>query len=439
MSTNVLTGRNIAALGFMTFAMYLGAGNLIFPPFLGFQAGEHFLSGMTGFLLTGVGLPALALIIVALVKGSDNLTAALPRPLATSFWVMVFIVIGPVFVIPRAITVAYQFSFAPFIGGDVLVPFSIAFCVITILFSLFPGKLVDTIGKWLTPILLAILAVMAAFAFLFPAGQVMQAKGPYVDGALAEGLTQGYMTMDALGSIGFGWVIFRAIKSMGVECPKATAKYTFIAAVMYATAMAAVYMSLAYIGSTSADLGTDFTNGGEILTAFTNHHFGVFGTMLLGLVMILACLTTAIGVTTAGSEFYNRTFSSVSYSRSVWVTMILAGLVANVGLDQLLAVTLPVVVALHPIAIALLMIAPLRHRVAPAAVLMTVAIALIFGCFDAAHILGSMPETWDVWFTQYVPLYHYYAGWIVPTIVMLVAGLVVTRIIKQPVAAVVNA
>jgi branched-subunit amino acid permease len=102
-------------------------------------------------------------------------------------------------------------------------------------------------------------------------------------------------------------------------------------------------------------------------------------------------------------------------------------------------VTLPVVVALHPIAIALLMIAPLRHRVAPAAVLMTVAIALIFGCFDAAHILGSMPETWDVWFTQYVPLYHYYAGWIVPTIVMLVAGLVVTRIIKQPVAAVVNA
>ncbi|MGF1757577.1 branched-chain amino acid transport system II carrier protein [Photobacterium sagamiensis] len=437
MSTNVLTGRNIAALGFMTFAMYLGAGNLIFPPFLGFQAGEHFLSGMAGFLLTGVGLPALALIIVALVKGSDNLTAALPRPLATSFWVMVFIVIGPAFVIPRAITVAYQFSFAPFIGGDVLVPFSIAFCVITILFSLFPGKLVDTIGKWLTPALLAILAVMAAFAFLFPAGQVMQAKGPYVDGALAEGLTQGYMTMDALGSIGFGWVIFRAIKSMGVDCPKATAKYTFIAAVMYATAMAAVYLSLAYIGSTSADLGTDFTNGGEILTAFTNHHFGVFGTMLLGLVMILACLTTAIGVTTAGSEFYSTTFTAVSYRRSVWGTMILAGLVANIGLDQLLAITLPAVVALHPIAIALLLIAPVRKALAPSMGLVTVGTALVFGCLDAVHILDRMPEGVDQVLKHQLPLYHYYAGWVVPTMSVLVVGLVWSRMVNKTTRAVV--
>ena len=72
----MLSARNIAALGFMTFAMYLGAGNLIFPPFLGLQAGEHFASGMAGFLLTGVGLPALALVMVALVNGSDNLTAA---------------------------------------------------------------------------------------------------------------------------------------------------------------------------------------------------------------------------------------------------------------------------------------------------------------------------------------------------------------------------
>ena len=86
----MLSARNIAALGFMTFAMYLGAGNLIFPPFLGYQAGENFLSGMSGFLLTGVGLPAMALVMVAIVNGSDKLTAALPKPLATSFWVMVF-------------------------------------------------------------------------------------------------------------------------------------------------------------------------------------------------------------------------------------------------------------------------------------------------------------------------------------------------------------
>ena len=412
----MLSARNIAALGFMTFAMYLGAGNLIFPPFLGYQAGEHLFQGMAGFLLAGVGLPAFALVIVALVGGSDNLTAVLPRRLATAFWIMVFIVIGPAFVIPRAITVAYQFGFSPFFGDHALVPFSIVFCVVAVLFSLYPGKLVDNLGKFLTPALLTILIVMAMAALFFPNEGVSAATGAYVKGAFAEGVTQGYMTMDALGSIGFGWVIFRAIKSMGVNNPKAITKYTLIAALMYAVAMALVYIALAYIGATSSG---EFTNGGDILTTFTTEHFGVFGTLLLGAVMVLACLTTVIGVTTAGSEFYSRTFTNVSYRNSVLVTMIISALVANIGLEQLLAITLPAVVALHPIAIALLFIAPLQRMVSMSGVLATVATALVFGGLDALHILGSMPANIDAVLSQYLPLYTYYAGWIVPTAVVL--------------------
>ncbi|MGF1732390.1 branched-chain amino acid transport system II carrier protein [Photobacterium kasasachensis] len=430
----MLSARNIAALGFMTFAMYLGAGNLIFPPFLGLQAGEHFAAGMAGFLLTGVGLPALALVIVALVKGSDNLTAALPKPAATSFWVMVFIVIGPAFVIPRAITVAYQFSFAPFIGEAALLPFTAFFCLAVIMFALYPGKLVDTLGKWLTPVLVVILTVLAATALLSPGGDVLAASGPYQDKAFAEGLTQGYMTMDALGSIGFGWIIFRAIREMGVECPKATAKYTLMAAVMYAVAMALVYLSLAYIGSTSADLGTSFGNGGEILTAFTLVNYGALGSVLLGAVMILACLTTAIGVTTAGSEFYSRTFQPVTYQRSVWVTMLVAGLVANLGLEQLLAITLPVVVALHPVAIALLLIAPLRRRLTTSAVMAAVVTALGFGCVDALHILGKMPAGIDAWLVQYLPLYSDYAGWVIPSLVVIALGVMRNRFPRSELA-----
>ncbi|UTV27594.1 branched-chain amino acid transport system II carrier protein [Photobacterium atrarenae] len=424
----MLSARNIAALGFMTFAMYLGAGNLIFPPFLGYQAGENLVEGMLGFLLTGVGLPALALVMVALVGGSDNLTAVLPRSLGTSFWVMVFIVIGPAFVIPRAITVAYQFSFAPFVGDAALIPFSLVFCLATVMFALYPGKLVDTLGKWLTPMLLLILVVMAGAAWWSPAGGVGAATGPYVSGALAEGLTQGYMTMDALGSIGFGWIIFRAIQSMGVSCPKATAKYTLIAALMYAVAMALVYISLAYIGATSAQGGQDYSNGGEILTAFTTARFGLFGTLLLGVVMVLACLTTAIGVTTAGSEFYSRTFASVSYRGCVWITMVASALVANIGLDQLLAITLPAVVALHPVAIALLMIAPLRRALSPVGVVGTVATALVFGALDALHILGGMPAELQAVLSRELPLYGYYAGWAVPTALVLGVAVVAKQL-----------
>ncbi|MGR5301104.1 branched-chain amino acid transport system II carrier protein [Vibrio alfacsensis] len=347
-----------------------------------------------------------------------DLTAALPKSLATSFWVMVFIVIGPAFVIPRAITVAYQFSFAPMFGDAALVPFTIAFCVITILFSLYPGKLIDNLGKVLTPALMAILVTISITALVYPAGELTQASGPYINGAFAEGLTQGYMTMDALGSIGFGWIIFRAIRSMGVDCPKATAKYTLIAALMYAIAMAFVYTSLAYIGSTSSYLGFEFSNGGDILTAFTFNHFGAFGSLLLGAVMILACLTTAIGVTTAGSEFYDNTFSKVSYKGGVITTMVLAGFIANVGLEQLLAITLPTVVALHPVAIALMIMAPIRNKMSQMMVVVTVFTALAFGCVDALHILGYMPEAANQWLDNNMPLYHYFTSWIVPTVVI---------------------
>jgi branched-subunit amino acid permease len=270
---------------------------------------------------------------------------------------------------------------------------------------------------------MAILIVLSVTALVYPAGDSTHATGPYVGGAFAEGLTQGYMTMDALGSIGFGWIIFRAIRSMGINCRKATAKYTLIAALMYAVAMAFVYISLAYIGSTSTYLGNEFSNGGEILTAFTFSHFGAFGSLLLGAVMVLACLTTAIGVTTAGSEFYDKTFNKVSYKGSVITTMVLAGLIANVGLEQLLAITLPVVVALHPVAIALMMMAPLRNKMSQLMVVFTAFTALLFGCVDAMHILGNMPESIEQWMSAHLPLYNDFASWIVPSVVIAGLGL----------------
>ncbi len=278
---------------------------------------------------------------------------------------------------------------------------------------------------------MAILIIMSVTALVSPAGELTAATGPYLSGAFAEGLTQGYMTMDALGSIGFGWIIFRAIRSMGVDCPKATAKYTLIAALMYAVAMAFVYISLAYIGSTSSYLGSEFSNGGDILTAFTFSHFGAFGSLLLGAVMVLACLTTAIGVTTAGSEFYDNTFSKVNYKGCVITTMVLAGLIANVGLEQLLAITLPAVVALHPVAIALMIMAPVRNKMSQIMVVATAFTALTFGCVDALHILGYMPSSTDEWMGNYMPLYNDFASWIVPSVFMMIVGLLFTTKTNQ--------
>ncbi|MDW2095072.1 branched-chain amino acid transport system II carrier protein, partial [Vibrio sp. 1866] len=204
-------------------------------------------------------------------------------------------------------------------------------------------------------------------------------------------------------------------------------KYTLIAALMYAVAMAFVYISLSYIGSTSSYLGSEFSNGGDILTAFTFNHFGAFGSVLLGAVMVLACLTTAIGVTTAGSEFYDNTFSKVDYKSCVVITMVLSGFIANIGLEQLLAITLPAVVALHPVAIALMMMAPARNKMSQFMLVLTAFTALAFGCVDALHILGYMPEAADQWMSHNMPLYNEFASWIVPSVIMATIGLLFTK------------
>jgi branched-subunit amino acid permease len=107
--------------------------------------------------------------------------------------------------------------------------------------------------------------------------------------------------------------------------------------------------------------------------------------------------------------------------------MVLAGLIANVGLEQLLAITLPAVVALHPVAIALMIMAPVRNKMSQIMVVATAFTALTFGCIDALHILGYMPEAANQWLDSNMPLYHYFASWIVPTIAMVIVGVVFTR------------
>lgn len=67
---NALKGRDILALGFMTFALFVGAGNIIFPPIVGLQSGPHVWLAALGFLITAVGLPVITVIALAKVGGS---------------------------------------------------------------------------------------------------------------------------------------------------------------------------------------------------------------------------------------------------------------------------------------------------------------------------------------------------------------------------------
>ena len=422
-----LKTRDIIALGFMTFALFLGAGNIIFPPMVGMAAGHNLLGASVGFLLTGVGLPLLGVVALARVGGGlDTLTSPLGRIAGLVLAVAIYLTIGPLFATPRTATVSFEMGLAPFVGNtpSMLLAFTITYFVLVSLLSLFPGKLMDNVGKIITPVLIIALAVLGSAAFMAPAGGYSLSTDAYATqgAAFAEGFLQGYQTMDALASLIFGIVIVNAIKAAGVTDGKLHTRYCIYAGLIAATCLGLVYVSLIYLGATSSNLAENATTGVQILTAFVQHTFGPAGLWLLAIVIMLACLTTGVGLITACSSFFSE-LTGISYRAMVIGLSVFSTVVANQGLAQLIAVAVPVLVGLYPLAITLIALSLLHRWNRPARVYRPVMlIALVLGLFDAAKA-ANFDALVPGWLAK-LPGAAMGMGWITPVLAMLlVCGL----------------
>ncbi|MGF1806373.1 branched-chain amino acid transport system II carrier protein [Aliivibrio sifiae] len=420
--------QNLLAIGLMTFAMFLGAGNIIFPPFLGLEAGTQFFPAMLGFLVTAVGLPALTLIVLGRLNDSGQLTQALPKPLGVTFWVLLFIAIGPAFGMPRAVTVAYEMGIKPFFTGDHLMLFSALFVGATLLLAFQRGKLVDYIGKVMTPLLVLMLAALALAAIITPLGVLGDPSASYQNKAITSGLIQGYMTMDAIAAVGFGWVIIKAIRDKGCESAEDVFQATLKVTLIYALLMSACYLAMAYVGATSTSIAEGATNGGELLTRYVAAIFGPLGQYLLAGIIIMACLTTTVGLTNACAEYSQQTFR-IPFSISAIIVTAMTGVVANFGLEQILAISLPAILILCPVAIALVLAAwflPTIKRNTTSYVSI-VMISFVFGGLDALHILGLLSESLLTPLTRYVPLFSAHASWFLPVVLAVFISLLLNR------------
>ncbi len=425
--------RDLAAIGFMTFALFLGAGNLIYPPLMAQQAGDHWLIAIGGFLLTAVGLPAITLVVLGRLSSADKLTSSLPKWMDRSFWFLVLTTLGPAFVLPRAVTVAYEMGIKPFYSGNGLMVFSALFCALTLWLALKPGKLVDYIGKVMTPALIGMLAVLVAAALLNPLGSPSQAIEIYEQAPAVNGLIQGYMTLDAIAAVAFGWVIIQTIRSKGIESKKAISYYTLRIAIIYAVLMSLCYLAMGYLGSTSSEIAPGATNGGEILTSYAEGEFGVLGQILLASITLMACLTTTIGLTNANSEYYKNTYG-VTFKVSATIIMVLTAIISNVGLETIIEVSLPAILILCPIAIALIVAMILMPEKSEKDTPMIstshttiVCIAALFGTIDALHILGKLPEAMTAFCDQWLPLFSSHMSWLIPVFITILVNKVLRK------------
>ncbi len=438
-----LTGAQRLLVGSLIFGLFFGAGNLIFPVQLGRAAGVASPAATIGFLLTAVGLPVAGLVAAAL-SGSRSV-ADVVRPVsrryAVLFTVLLYLTIGPAFAIPRTATVSFEVGVRPLLPAGSerlgLLVFTVVFFGITGIVAMRPAKLLDSIGRYLTPAFLVLLAALVIAALAMPmTSELTEPTGPYATSPLTTGLIDGYNTMDALAGLAFAIVVVEALRGLGVEEPRRVAGEIARAGLIGGVGIAVVYVSLVYVGATSVGAVADADNGGVVLAAVSRHLFGVPGLILIAGIVTLACLKTAIGLIVACSEmFVTLTGGRVGYR--VWAVgfTIVSAVIANAGLDALIAYSVPVLMMLYPLAIVAIALGltwrwtgrrPWIHR-------STTAFVALAAVFD---FLKALPEPFasKPWVTvpvdfaaTWLPGYANGFGWLVPGVVGLAVGVGLER------------
>ncbi|CAO97590.1 branched-chain amino acid transporter carrier protein BrnQ [Erwinia tasmaniensis] len=428
--THRLTSKDILALGFMTFALFVGAGNIIFPPMVGIQAGEHVWHAALGFLITAVGLPVISVIALARVGGGiDALSSPIGKVAGVVLATVCYLAVGPLFAAPRTATVSFEVGIAPLTGDGALPLFiySLVYFILVIGISLYPGKLLDTVGHILAPLKIFALAVLGLAALLWPAGGIAPASVEYQRAAFSNGFVNGYLTMDTLGALVFGIVIVNAARSRGISEAKLLTRYTVIAGLIAGVGLTLVYLALFKLGADSASIVDQSANGAAILHAYVQHTFGAMGSFFLASLIFVACIVTAVGLTCACAEFFEH-YLPFSYRQLVFIIGAFSMVVSNLGLSHLIQISIPVLTAIYPPCIVLVLLSftlswwkKSTRIVAP-----VMLVSLLFGIVDAiktTNLKAMLPE-----FTQNMPLADQGLAWLPPSLVMLVLVAVYDRV-----------
>lgn len=435
------------AIGSMLFGLFFGAGNLIFPVFMGQLAGSNVDAATLGFLITAVGLPFLGVVAIGLSRSSGlfELSSRI-HPLYGYFMtIALYLTIGPFFALPRLSTVSFEVGITPYVAPDKLTlgltVFSILFYAAALLFSLRPTKIMTYVGKILNPLFLLFLGILIVTALFVPMGPIQRvsAQAEYGTQPFFRGFLEGYNTMDALAALAFGVVVVNAIKELGIEKPADIAKDTIKSGVVSLILMSVIYAALSYLGTMSLGAIPLSENGGIALAQISNFYFGGFGSVLLAITVTLACLKTAIGLITACAEIFREMFpNSFSYKTYVVIFSALATLVANVGLENIIALSLPVLMFLYPLAITLIFLAILsllfkdRQVVYVVTTLFTLPISIADFLKAAPEMISSTPIVQQIlqWFSDVVPLFDLGMGWMLPAILGLAIGWGVSLVTK---------
>lgn len=440
---NKLTGKQYVLISSMLFGLFFGAGNLIFPIILGAKSGENIIPALIGMLITAVGVPLLGIVAMGISKseGLMHMASRVSKPYSYFFTCALYLTIGPFFAIPRCAATSFTVGIVPITGYSHIVLyraiFSAIFFAAVLFFSLRPSNIMDSVGKWLNPIFLVFLGVLIVAALISPVQSAFsfKATGDYQNAAFATGFLQGYDTLDALASLAFGIIVITVIREHGVKEPGSIAKCTVKSGIFSMSLMTVIYALIAFVGAQSFGLYSNriandpnFT-GGDAFAIIAKHYFGNAGMIILAITVTFCCLKTAIGLVTACSETFSKIFpKTFSYKVYAIIFTAFSFVVSNIGLSKIISFSAPVLYFLYPLAIALILLSLFGKLFgySKCVFVSTIAFTMIAAVLDLIRVSGiSAFDGFIKTISKYLPLYSAGMGWLIPTAVGFILGLLI--------------
>ena len=358
-------------MGFTVFAMFFGAGNLIFPSFLAYQAGSDVIPAFTGFALSATLLPTIAIIAVTRMGSLEKLADRVHPVFSRILTIIVYLAIGPLLAIPRTASTSYvprtastSYEMVAIAtntdSGIAAFVYSALFFTLAALVALKPEKLSKRLGKITSPLLILLIIILFAGTLLNTDAVRGNGTGAYSSSPLSRGFTEGYQTMDAVAGLVFGSIIAMNVRKAGVEEEKVN-KECIIAAFTGGFLLLAVYCALAVTGTFSHAFINNASNGAAVLAAAADVIFPSTGKFLIAAIFVLACFNTCTGLLSSCGQYFSTLVPSLSREKWISVFSLISLLTATAGLDTIVRISSPILEIIYPAAITLMILALLRH------------------------------------------------------------------------------
>lgn len=403
---------DILVVGFALFSIFFGAGNLIFPPFIGVTSGSEWLTSFLGFILGDVGIILLSIYAVAKAGSYQGIMGRAGKVFGISLEVIIMLCLGPIIAIPRTAATTFELSIQPFTSGINSAVFSILFFALTLLLTIRPSKVMDIIGKFLTPVLLVALAFLIGKGLISPLGSFNNVIT--ADDLFSHGLTQGYQTMDALAIGGITALMMTSFLGKGYTDKQQQINLTIKAAILAACGLVLVYGGLTYLGATVSTQFDGSVSQTTLLIEITRQLMGQPGMILLGIIVAFACLTTAIGLTSVTSKYFEDvTNKKLKYEYVAIFICVFSAIASNVGVDTIISLSAPVLAIIYPVSVSLTILSLFKNYfTSNLSFILAGYMTLILSILTALNIPG----------VNELPLAKFGFNWLLPALIVAIVG-----------------